>query len=223
MSVVREELGPSLPQLLAPHWRALAGRRRVTLVLGVVTVLVALLVVRAVLRDHLETVVVREPVAFNLVHAPDLEQAAPKDGELLRLQSTSASKTTELLTVSPLTVPRYRGDISSAYLLLASATLRALRTADPEVQYRGEGKARINLSPGYQLNYQTRKGGRLFFGAIYFLAPEPTDGEPQTRQGAQLRLLSEFSPRTTPNLSSLGNAYLLKTPLRSFRFGTERP
>ncbi len=223
MPVVREELGPSLPQLLAPRWGALGRRWRVALVAVVVGIFAALLVARAVLREHLDAVVVREPVAFNLVHRPELEQVTPQRGELLRLQSTPASKTAELFTVRALTVPRYQGDISSAYLLLASAKLRALRAADPQVQYRGEGKARINLAPGYQLNYQTRRGGRLFFGKIYFLAPEGEDGEPQTRDGAEVRLLSEFSPSTTPNLGSLGSAYLLRSPLRSFRFGTERP
>ncbi|MCW3016245.1 MAG: hypothetical protein JWO02_3337 [Solirubrobacterales bacterium] len=224
MPVVREELGPSLPQLLEPRWRVLSRGRRIAVVVAAV-VLVALLVVarEAVRAEPLKPLVVREPIAFNLVHRPELRQVTPGRGEVLRLQADPASNTEELFTVSPLTVPPYRGDISSAYLLMASRKLDELRAADPNVAYRGEGKARVNLIPGYQLAYQTRKAGKLFFGKVFFLVAEPGNGQPQSREGAELTLLSQFSPATTPSLTDVGNTYLLKAPLRSFRFGTERP
>jgi len=222
--VVREELGPSLPELLAPRWRVLSGGPRIAVVVGVLLLAALLVVAREVVRgEPLKELVVREPFAFNLVHRAQLQQVTPGPGEVLRLQSEAGSPTLERLTVGTLTVPPYRGDISSAYLLMASRRLTALRAADPQVAYRGEGKARVNLIPGYQLAYQTRRAGRLLFGKIFFLAPEPEDGEPQTREGAELTLLSEFSISTTPNLTDVGNTYLLKAPLRSFRFGAERP
>jgi hypothetical protein len=224
VSVVREELGPSLPQLLEPRWRVLPRGRRIALVAVAVLVLLLLVVARQALKDEpLQTLVVREPPTFNLVHRAELEEVAKQRGELLRLQSNAASRTDERFVVRPLTLPAYKGDVSSAYLVLASRRLAELKAADPEVGYRGEGKARINLIPGYQLAYQTRKDGKLYFGKIFFLTPEPGDGEAQPRQGAELDLLSQFSSRTTPSLGVVGNTYLLKAPLRSFRFGTERP
>lgn len=224
MSVVREELGPSLPQLLAPRWRVLSAGRRIGLVAAGVLFVVLLVLAREAIRDEpLQELVIREPFGFNLVHRRELQRVTPGRGEVLRLQSVSQAKAQERFTVSPLTVPRYRGDVSSAYLLLASRTLAQLRAADPRVGYRGEGKANINLIPGYQLAYQTRRGKTLYFGKIFFLLPLPGEGETQSREGAQLNLLSQFSTTTTPSLTDVGNTYLLKAPLRSFRFGTKRP
>jgi hypothetical protein len=222
--VVREELGPSLPQLLAPRWRVLSQGRRIALVAAAVLFLAVLAAAREAVRDEpLKELVVRQPIAFNLVHRPELVRVAPASGEVLRLQSEPGSRTLERLVVRKLTVPPYRGDISSAYLLMASRKLAGLRAADPRVAYRGEGKARINFIPGYQLAYQTRKAGKLVFGKIFFLVPEATDGGRQTREGAELDLLSQFSTGTTSSVTDVGNTYLLKAPLRSFRFGTERP
>lgn len=224
MPVVREALGPSLPQLLEPRWRALPRPRRVAIVAGAVLLVVLLVVAREVLRaDPLKVYVAQAPIAFNFVHRADLVTVAPRAGELVRLQSTAAAATRERFTVRRLAIPPYRGDVSSAYLLLASERLAQLQAADPDVSYRGEGKARINLIPGYQLAYQTRRAGKLYFGKLFFLAPEPAGGEPQTHEGVELDLLSEFSPSTTSSLAVVGNTYLLKAPLRSFRFGTDRP
>ncbi len=224
MPVVREELGPSLPELLEPRWRVLSSGRRIALVAAGVLLCVALVAVRAVLRDDpLRVLIVKGSPAFNLVYRSELEQAAPRPGELVRLQSGPNVRTLERFVVRPLTLPPYRGDVSSAYLLLASRRLAELKAADPSVGYRGEGKARINFIPGYQLAYQTRRDGKLFFGKIFFLAPEPAAGDAQTREGVELDLQSQFSTQTTTNLTDVGNTYLLKAPLRSFRFGTERP
>jgi hypothetical protein len=222
--VVREELGPSLPQLLEPRWSVLSHRRRIAVVVAAIVFLALLVAAREALRaTPLEPIVVREPFGFNLVHRPELKQVAPGPGEVLRLQAEPASKTEERFIVRKLTVPPYNGDVSSAFLPMASRKLAELRAADPHVAYRGEGKARINLSPGYQLAYQTRRAGKLVFGKIFFLVPEPANGEPQTREGAELDLVSQFSTGTTASLTDVGNTYLLKAPLRSFRFGTERP
>ncbi len=224
MPLVREELGPSLPQLMEPRWTALSRPRRIALVAGAVLLLALLVAAWQVLRsDPLEELVVDDPIAFNFVHRADLDRVDPGPGELLRMQAAPGSRTVERFVVRLLTVPPFRGDISSSYLGLASERLAQLRGADPNVIPRGEGKARINLIPGYQLSYQTRMGGKLVFGKRFFLVPEAEDGEPQTRDGVELELLSEFSPSTTANLADVGNTYLLKAPLRSFRFGTERP
>lgn len=224
MPVVREELGPSLPQLLGPRWKALSRGPRIAVVVAAVLFLTLLVVARELVGDAPpEEVVAREPVPFNLIHRSEL--VAPEgvvDGAYT-LAAAPGARTIERFEVRRLVVPPFKGDISAAYLLMASRKLDELRAADPDVRYRGEGKARINLSPGYQLAYQTRIAGKLVFGKIFFLVPDPAEGEPQGREGAELTLLSQFSQGTTPNLTDVGNTYLLKAPLRSFRFGTERP
>jgi hypothetical protein len=234
VSVVREELGPSLPQLLQPHWARLPRRRRLLVVAAAVAGLVLLLAAYEVLRsDPLKSIVVDEPVAFNLIHRADFNPVTPGRGEVLRLQGVLRTgqppnevAADESFTVRRLVVPPFRGDISSAYLLLASQKLKQLQAADPLLRYRGEGKSRINLTPGYQLTFQTRAGGRkdgpLVFGRIFWLVPEPADGEEQVREGVELTLLAERSGQT-PSAQDIGADILLKAPLRSFRFGTERP
>jgi hypothetical protein len=226
VSVVREELGPSLPQLVAPHWGRLSHGRRVALLAAAIVLLVVLALGYVVLKsDPLKVTVIREPVAFNLVHRADFGPVTPAKGELLRLEGVlpGVSGARESFAVRPLTIPPYRGDVSSAYLAVATRRLAALRAADPEVRYRGEGRARVNtVTVGYQLTYQTRRAGKLVYGKIFFLAPEPADGEPQSRQGAELALLAERSGQT-PTAAAVGSDVLLKSPLRSFRFGTERP
>lgn len=229
MSLVREELGPTLPQLLQPHWARLSRTRRRQIVAALVALAVLLAAAYTIVRsDPLETLVVREPVAFNVIHRADFPKVGARPGELLRLEGVLPGKSMakETFAVSRLTVPPFRGDISAAYLMLATRKLAALQAADPQLRYRGEGKTRINLIPGYQLTYSTREGGkpdgRSVFGRIFWLVPEPGDGEAQTRDGVILALTAQFSGQV-PNATALGSDVLLKAPLRSFRFGTQRP
>lgn len=230
VSVVREELGPSLPELLRPHLSRLSRLQRRLLAavaaLGVLVLAAAYVVLKS---DPLPVIVVKEPIAFNLIHRADFPEVATRPGELLRLEGDlpiakkGVPPARETFAVRPLTVPPFRGDISSAYLALATAKLEELRAADPNVRYRGEGKARINLIPGYQLSYATRQDGRTLFGRVYWLVPDPEDdGAPQTREGVTLTLTAQFSGQV-PNPAAVGSDVLLKAPLRSFRFGTERP
>ncbi|WP_354698624.1 hypothetical protein DSM112329_04311 [Paraconexibacter sp. AEG42_29] len=230
MSLVREELGPTLPQLARPHWARISRAHRRLLGAALAAFVLLLAAAYAVLRsDPLETLVVREPIAFNLIHRADFPKVDPRPGELLRLEGVLPGKSgaKETYAVSALTVPPYRGDISSAFLGLATRKLAELQAADPQLRYRGEGKTRINLIPGYQLTYSTREGGRpdgrTVFGRVFWLVPEPEEeGGEQTREGAVLALTAQFSGQV-PNPTALGSDVLLKAPLRSFRFGTERP
>jgi hypothetical protein len=227
VSLVREELGPSLPQLVAPHWQGLSRARRaaVTVVLaGLVLVLVAAYLVAT--SGSLKTEVIRgDGVAFNLVHRGDFDPVTPRAGELLRLEGTlpGASGARETFVVRPLTVPAYRGDISSAYPLLATRRFAELKAADKQVAYRGEGRARLKETTlGYQLTYQTRRGGRLVYGKVFFIAPPPAGDGEQSRAGLELALTAERSGQT-PTAAAVGADVLLNSPLRSLRFGTERP
>ena len=68
MSVVRPEFGPTLPELLVPRVRALprAGQVVLAAVAAAVVVALGLALVLGGGEDR-TTVVVREPIAYNLV------------------------------------------------------------------------------------------------------------------------------------------------------------
>ena len=82
MSVVREEFGPTLPELLGARlhvpartiWRVLAAA-------GVVVVLVLAWLVFVRGTPGQAGVVVRGPVAFNLIYTDALHSVAPRAGE----------------------------------------------------------------------------------------------------------------------------------------------
>lgn len=219
MAAVRPEYGPTLPQLAGPRWRALPRGARRGLV-GAAAVVVLLLAVVALRGgdDGRTPIVVREPLAFNLLTVPGLERVAAQPGEALRLESTAARKDRQRYVVRPLRLPAYRGDSSAGFLAATATMAEQMRRADPELVYRGEGRARVNDNPGYQIVYVTRRDGRTVYGRRILLVPD----EPGARDGADITLEAERSP-AVPNVDAVGNNGLLKTPLRSFRFGTERP
>jgi hypothetical protein len=86
VSVVRPEFGPTLPELLGPRLASLGRRGRFAL--GAAAALLVLAVVAALaLRDGdgRTTVVIREPIAFNVLVPASLERVAPQGDEVLRL------------------------------------------------------------------------------------------------------------------------------------------
>ena len=81
MSVVREEFGPTLPELVGERlhvpvrtlWRALAA-------LGVVVALVLVWLAFVRGTPGQAGVVVRQPVTFNLIYTDALQRVAPRTG-----------------------------------------------------------------------------------------------------------------------------------------------
>src|SRR4051794_17427937 len=111
MSVVRPEFGPTLPELLGPRVRALprAGRLALGAVAAVVVLALAFALLRAGGTDRAE-VVVREPIAYNLVSPPALQKAQPRGRETLRLESAPGAADPQSFAVTPFRLPAYRGD-----------------------------------------------------------------------------------------------------------------
>jgi hypothetical protein len=143
---------------------------------------------------------------------------AAHPGELLRLESDASRPDRQSYVVRELHMPPYQGDVSSGFLIASARMAEQMAAADPNFVYRGEGRARINDLPGYQLLFNTKRGGKTVFGRRVLLVPD----EPGARDGADLLLMAGYS-KAIPNVDAVGNNGLLKTPLRSFRFGTERP
>lgn len=224
MATLRPEFGPGLPDVLAPRLRWTVRRTRIVLIV-LFAALVLLQGARILLSGGsglTNDAIVREPVAFSLGYRDGLERVAPRDGEALRLQTPEGAKTDETFTVAPLQISPYSGDQAGILTVLAAREIGTLRGSFPtEFRYRGDGRARINELPGHQISFQARIDGRLHYGKRFFLLP---DVEPplQAREGVVLTLLSRYS-KATPSVDAVGVFGLMKGPLRSFRFGTERP
>jgi hypothetical protein len=217
MSVVRPEFGPTLPELLGPRVRALPRAARIALAALVVAavVVVAWLLVRG--EGGRSGVVVREPVAFNLVYSDALRRVAPRVGESLRLRSRSGAP--QNLAVRPLRLAPYRGDVSAALTILASRLIDEMRASIPGFVARGEGRVNVNKQPGYQIVFQARIGGRTTYGKRVLLVAAP---DPPPREGVDITMLAARSG-AVPSVDAVAAGGALKTAYRSFRFGEDRP
>ena len=215
--LVKPEFGPTLPQLLAPRLARLPRPAR--LALGVVgAAVVALGVWLAVRPDpHIRHAVIRGSVAFNLRY-PDSLQRVPGAGDLLALRTASGARFPASFMVRPLRLAAYRGDPSAQLALQGTFLSDRLLEREPGLILRDEGRTNINQIPGYQVTWQTKRGGKTTYGRDVMLLP----AEPGVREGVVIELVAARSPQT-PKADAIGSNGALKIPLRSFRFGTERP
>lgn len=228
-SLVREEFGPTLPELLATRSGRPARTWRRIIVGVLVVVLLVGIGVRLAQREAAKktgVVVTGGAFAFNLAYDEDrLERVDPAGGERLRLSSSADAEVPLRFTVGQRELPSYRGDAAGYVPLLGSLVADEMARADPEFRLRGEARARINDNPGYQITFQTKIDDRTVYGKRYFLYDDPDDDEAtlnRPRVVADVTLLNGRSP-AIPNADAVGGNGPLKTPLRSFRFGSERP
>jgi hypothetical protein len=196
---VRPEFGPTLPELLAPRMRAIGHARLAALLVAGALAAGALALLIGGPGSTTDTVVVREPVAFNLVYdTARLERPQPPPGGVaLMLRTPASDPDPETFTARPITLPAYSGDPAGVQPAVASGLIDQMRAADPAFILRAEGRTRINSQPGY---------------------PD----EPGVRDGADVTVVSVRS-ETIPNVDAVGSNGPMKQPYRSFRFGTERP
>jgi hypothetical protein len=179
----------------------------------VVIVLVALLLLGKHAEGDGTRIVRTKPLAFNLRYPAPMREIAPAPGELLHLQR----KGLDDFSVQPLSIPPYEGDVGGALPILAARELDALKQRFPDLEPVEEGKTRINRAAGYALVFRASRKPRLYGRLV--LLPEPTPG---TRQGVKLLLLAN-PDGGADKAQDVGASGQLKTPYRSFRFGTEGP
>jgi hypothetical protein len=217
MPVVREEFGPTLPEVLGPRigvrtrtlWLALAA-------LGAVAVVVVAWL--ALRPDPGRTnAVVREPITFNLLYTDLVARVAPHAGEVLRLQTRSGPP--QSMAVRPLRLPRYRGDVSATFALMSVRLIDEMRASYSGFVYRGDGRVSISKQPGYQIIFQARIGGRTTYGKRVLLVGAP---DPPPREALDMTLLAARSP-SVPNADAVAANGALKVPYRSLHFGPDRP
>jgi hypothetical protein len=220
---VRPELGPTLPELVAPWWRRAPRAVRAAAVVVALLVVVALAVAVAGRGGAEVAEVVERPVAFNLRHAESLPRVPAEPGELLRLEARRGGGLfLQSFAVTPLTLRAYAG-VPGAELPLAAERLKSrLARRFAGFDLVEEGRMRINEIPGYEVVFTARSAeGRRLYGRWVMLVPLTDPPTPQ-RRGATLQLLGTPAAGI-PNADAIGDAGGLKLPLRSFRFGTEAP
>jgi len=222
MSVVRPEFGPTLPELLAPRIRALPRAAQVALaVLALaVVVLAALLLLRREEDDGRLQAVVREPIAYNLVYPRTLARVAPRGRETLRLQTPAGAADPQSFAVTPYRLPAYKGDPTGILTLSSANMISAMRRTIPGFVWRGDGRVNYNRQPGYEILFQAKINGRTTYGRRTILLP---GGDTPPKEGVDITMLAARS-EAIPRVDAIGAAAgALKTAIRSFRFGTERP
>jgi hypothetical protein len=215
-SAVRPELGPSLPALLGPRVRALPPVVRLGLAAVAAFVVVAVfsaVVLRGDGVDAKRAVVVRSPVAFNFVYRAPFRRLSPEHGELARVGSKVQD-----FSVRELRLPAYRGDAAGFLPLYAAQQQARMAREYPNFTWRSDGRANINKQQGFEIVFQFRRpGGPLTYGRRVLLLPDIT-----ARQGVDILVTAPRSPAIV-RADDVGHNGGLKTALRSFRFGTERP
>ena len=214
VSAVKPHYGPTLPQILAGRSRAL--RVAVVAVAALAAAAVLFVALGGTSSDEVE-VLIREPVTFNLAYEPRLERVSAP-GALLALRRESDGLFLDAFTVRELVLPPYEGAASGTLPIYVFDQLARLRERFANFRLVGEGRARVNNAVGYEITFYADGGERTLYGRHFWLVPETPEG---LRRGVVIELLST-NAAGTPNVTSTGSTGALKTPLRSFRFGTER-
>jgi hypothetical protein len=221
VSVVRPEFGPTLPELIGPRVRALP--RAVQVGLAALAALVVVAAAALLLRDNRDTrphAVVRAPVAFNLLYPKPLERVTPRGRETLRLQTPAGFAAPQSFAVTPMRLPPYRGDAGAVLLGMSARLIQQMTRTIPGFVWRADGRVNYNRQPGYEIQFQGKIGGKTTYGRRTLLVP---GGDTPPRAGVDIMMLATRSP-AVPNVNSVASkAGALKTAIRSFRFGTERP
>jgi hypothetical protein len=216
MSAVRPEFGPTLPELLGPRIRAWPRAARIAL--AAVAALVVLLLLYALFKPAGATarkraVIVRTPVAFNFVYRRPFAKEQPQGRETARVGSQ-----TQTFAVTPLQLPAYQGDAAGFLPLYAAQQEAAMAKQYPGFVWRDDGRANINKQQGFEIVFQFRgDDGKTVYGRRIFLLPNVT-----SRAGADILVTAPRSPAIV-HADDVGHNGGLKTALRSFRFGSERP
>jgi hypothetical protein len=221
MPVVRPEFGPTLPELLAPRVRALPRIGQVALaVLAAVVVVGLVLVVVRKEEDTRAHAVVREPIAYNLVYPAALVRVKPHGRETLRLETPAGAKDPQSFAVTPYKLPPYHGDSTGILTLQSAIMIEQMRKTIPGFIWRGDGRVNYNRQPGYEILFQSKIGGRTTYGRRTILVP---GGDTPPKEGVDITMLAARSA-AIPRVDAVGSASgALKTAIRSFRFGTQRP
>jgi hypothetical protein len=154
---------------------------------------------------------------FNLQYDGDvLHRVAPLGDELVRLESHRGVLAASI-TVSPLRLPAYRGNVTSGLLpVYVDRFERELTSSTSRFVEHDEGSARVNDGQGYQFGFQSGPAGLPTWGRDILLVP----GDEGVTEGVVLQLrqtkAGAFTKRDQGFLGHVRKAFW------SFNFGTDR-
>jgi hypothetical protein len=210
MPVVAPEHRPTLGETLAPLPRP--ARWAVLAVLGLLLIGLVIALTGKATADG-KRLVREKPLAFNLRVPPGMQENKPAAGEWAHLER----KGKDSFVVEPLKLPAYKGDVGGILPVVATREIEALKKRFPALEPVEEGKGRINQAAAYSVVFRASRNPRLYGRLV--LLPQPVPG---ARDGVKLLLLA--TPEAgAGKASDVGTRGQLKTPYRSFRFGTEAP
>ena len=215
MTHVAPEYGPELPALLRERF-GLSSRATWRLVAAVL-VAAAGVALFAILHDGKAELVHRGDPAFTLLYPARFDQARPGPGELARL-TMREERVRAAVAVRRASLPAYRGlAVYGLAPVLAEGRLAELRRdADRTFRLRGDGRARFNGAPGYELAWRTGPPGRRVFWWEAVLVPEETE-----RAGVRVAL--RVDTRGELRQTDRDLVRLARVAYRSLAFGTDRP
>jgi hypothetical protein len=212
VALVRAEHRPTLGDVLA---RRSPRTRRAIVALLALIVLGALALRLASGQNGVHYVHDAAPV-FNLRHSGAFTQLKPQRDELLHIRRKLKGRVVDSFAVRRLVLPPYQGDVNGLLPTYAEKVLAELRAAYPGLALIEEGKARVGLVPGYSILFRVGSGRDRMFGREVLL-PQPVPG---TRTGVRMALRTwRGSGISQPR--DLGTRGALRSPYRSFRYGTE--
>jgi hypothetical protein len=214
--LVLPEYGPTLPALL----RARAGLPTgvtIALVAGLVALAgLAAVAVRPGDDDGDQLIYEGEPV-FNVLYVSDaLHREPARPGELLRLEGRRGPQSATV-TVRPLGLPDFAGDVSHAQLpAYATAHIDALRARFDGFQLIDEGRARVNDAPGYEVTFRSGPPQARTFGSDVLVVPSE-----DVSDGA---VVISLRRHVTGPLDEADKEFsgLARKAFRSFRYGRDR-
>jgi hypothetical protein len=183
-------------------------------------VLVALIALALLLRSSSQPgthVVHRGTVSFNLRFTGPLKRVAPAKGELLHLEWRKGGTVVASFVVEPLRLPPYTGDIGGILPIVATRDQDALRARFAGLEPVEEGKARVNQVPAYSSTFRANRKARLYGRVVLLAAPQPG-----ARDGFRIVMLANPAGGAD-KAGDVAARGVLKTPYRTFRFGTEGP
>jgi hypothetical protein len=208
---VKPEYGPTLGEMLSPHWRAASPLLRRVSILAGVGLLVGAVGAALTLENAHFSHAGKVPFHFSY---RGLYRTAPDPGGLAKVQRLGSDGHPEdSFAVGPLRLPPYSGGLSGELPLYASGEVGALRHRFPDFVLRGEGKTRVNTVPGYDVLFSARVQGRRMYGRYVLLAPE----RPHVRDGVTILMLSAPSASVKSPLEVASSGILLR-PLKTFTF-----
>jgi hypothetical protein len=211
-------VGPEFRPTLRDEIASLGPRaRRATIVLLALVAAAALALLLRPAPQPGTLLIHRGKVPFNLSYTGPLKRIKPGPNELLHLEWRQGGTVLASFIVEPLRLPAYTGDPGGVYGVLASRDQAALRARFPAIEPVEEGKARVNKVSAYSATFRASRKPRLYGRIVLVASPRPG-----ARDGFRIVMLA--TPKGGADKpGDVAARGVLKTPYRTFRFGTEAP